>query len=824
MIQEYTFTTSSDFVFGNSIEILSGQAQLKEDSNTNIFVENFGGGSDFTYNSDLVAFNDEEFPDATVGISYSSSINADWGDCNLTGTATGSAAISNGVLRLDYADARYVTYTNVEDLDLEGKGCIKFRLTSNYTGTPVATVCFISSGTHGGNLNAIEIAHLITTGDLEATIYDSTGTLISTTTYAAFSPTSGESYTIEYNFDSVNGYYSLWMDGVFLSDATGTGLRTTPAMIRVGSNTEGAMVSNYKISNVIFYKKPQHIADIYDPYFYSQVRQSRTLLGVHQISSVNSDCSCSATYTSSINLSTARGDTAGTATGGATITGNRLDLTGGGIKYVSYDGVLNADAAQVGAVKFKVRSDYSGSPASAYHFFIACKAGGDADNTLTLYHDSDGDIKILVIDDAGADIISDAVFGSWTPVSGTTYEFELNYDFTEGETILFIDGVQLGATNTTTGERSSEIELLRVGSNYDGSTSNDSYFEDFIVFDSLQDTEDYTPGYALYESKYPETIITLPTKTYAGGAKISKFNKFLIESEVNAPRYIVNGNYWNGSAWAASSDTYATASTALDIHNNISSLTASDSAIVDVVFQSTDDFHPKGLSDKLIIEYNASLYFLGYPDIYPVEFIQTDELNSFTFTQTISGSDTITYVLVVDGVDKYWTGAAWATSSGYTQSNTAAVINTNCSSYVFVTSASVGIKAYLHSNDGSTTPKIDKIVIDYEFKATLPTTPSTCVVYGYFYDGEGSPQLGVTVFAKITVSEAWFNNETIVTKKEISVTSGADGYWELPLIPSALMTGQVGYRFKLLGKGVYVVINKIVPNETDINFINLVNL
>jgi hypothetical protein len=79
------------------------------------------------------------------------------------------------------------------------------------------------------------------------------------------------------------------------------------------------------------------------------------------------------------------------------------------------------------------------------------------------------------------------------------YEFELNWDITAGASRLFVNGKQFGATITATGVRNSSIGLLRVGGGYDSTSPLASNFgiEKLIIFNTVQNTADYTPGYCL---------------------------------------------------------------------------------------------------------------------------------------------------------------------------------------------------------------------------------------------------------------------------------------------------------------------------------------
>lgn len=187
-----------------------------------------------------------------------------------------------------------------------------------------------------------------------------------------------------------------------------------------------------------------------------------------------------ASYYSSIDADRSNGSPTGTPIGGAAIAGNQLDLAHDDYRYVDYSATGNADNPQYGIVKFYITPNYNTAPAPglAYSFFTITKADGDMTNYIELLQIETGEIVGGI---AGVTALN---FGAWSPVLGTEYLFVFYYDITAGDTKLFIDGAQQGATNTDTGLRTADIGLLRVGGNWDSIAPNPSNFtiRDFYVF------------------------------------------------------------------------------------------------------------------------------------------------------------------------------------------------------------------------------------------------------------------------------------------------------------------------------------------------------
>lgn len=389
-----------------------------------------------------------------------------------------------------------------------------------------------------------------------------------------------------------------------------------------------------------------------------------------------------AALTSTINGNWGNGTLTGTATGGAAISGSFLDLTGGTVKYVDYAANGNASHPQIGTIRFTLKPAYSGAPAAQRHLFTITSAAGSASNAMALYHRTDKTL-LLEVRDSASILQINLGFGQWTPASGTSYEFELNYDFTNGATRLFINGAQVGTTFTNSFTRGSTLGLLRLGSNRTGTSTTDISIKDFLIFDTVQHTANYTPGAAPAATRYQ-------------------------------------------------------AATAVNVVNNSG--------------------------------------------------VRADAFESFAATSTASGSDTTTFIIQVDNVDMYWTGAAWATSNGtVAQSNTAADVNTNVAALDLSSGATLKVKVLLYSNDGTTSPSVTDVTLGYNFSIVKPT-PNRVIIYGWLTESSNAGLSTATV--QLQNRAAFTNGGLLVPKSEISTTTDANGYWELSVVETATVSKQ----------------------------------
>ncbi len=192
---------------------------------------------------------------------------------------------------------------------------------------------------------------------------------------------------------------------------------------------------------------------------------------------------------SSVTADSAVGSTTGTFTGTASFFKNMLQLDGTP-EYLSYSAAGgNANFAQVGCIKISV-SNPSGPIVSI------SKSTTDNKNLLELSFDADG-YTLTVRDQAGTAFINGVILGGYDfgAINGGIDHLELNYDFTVGATRLFRNGVQVGATITSTGTRdAANINFLRVGNNFDVSLiarAQVMYVSDLQVYNTVQHTEDF---------------------------------------------------------------------------------------------------------------------------------------------------------------------------------------------------------------------------------------------------------------------------------------------------------------------------------------------
>lgn len=373
----------------------------------------------------------------------------------------------------------------------------------------------------------------------------------------------------------------------------------------------------------------------------------------------------------------------GTLAGGASVSSGVLNCDSGGNDACDYPSSTLYTTDGIFCIRFKLTPQYTGNPAADRPIFSVCKNGSSV-NRLFLQHDTSGDLQLMVRENGGAYVYNnDTLFGAYSPSTGVAETWEFNLDLVNGQTRLFIDGVQKGNTGagTSTDFQASVCDVVRLGNDQAKSLVPDFKFDDFVFFSTVQHTSNH--------------------------------------------------------------------------------------------------------ADELPYSYSETIYPTSNPTVLNNSGVLTDALDAFVAVVTAAGSDAVKFVINADSVDKYWTGTAWANSSGYAQSNTAAEINTNAASLDISSGVTLKVKAYLHSNDGSTRPSATSATVDYDFYHT-PTTANKCKVYGTLTDPSGTALAGEEVKAVPTTE--FFYDEILVFKTE-TATSDSQGRYELSLTENASYGG-----------------------------------
>lgn len=521
-----------------------------------------------------------------------------------------------------------------------------------------------------------------------------------------------------------------------------------------------------------------------------------------------------ASFSTNLNGEWGVGTLSVTALDQAAVSGGKLNLSDTGAGTCAK---LNPDnfstVIQTGAIRFKFTPLYSTRPTDTVQVLFETGKSGTNANKIILYHGFSPNHLVLNTYDSAGSLIGGIDGGTFNCVAGTEYEIEVNFDFTTGATRLFVDGVQVGSTLTATGTRTYDAAMeWGIGNNpISLAWKTQIQVRDLIVFDAVQHTSNYTPGQYTVDNNYWATTVVLPTFSPAGLSNLLLTG--FTTTEAGAPRYLVNGKYWNGSAWVTSNGSYSQASTKTQVNANLGSLAVTGITFdVSVLF---DTSASQGNVDLATFNYTIDTY-ISDAIVQNSTALEASGASAFSATTSAPASTTIGFIMNINGQDKYWSGAAWVNSNGtYAQSNTAAEVNSHIAALSMVAHATrVIVKIVMASTAETSTPSVSAMSITYVFSPILPSL-STCLVYGFLKDSQGNAISGQRiVFDLLRDNSSSYReaNGAVVSETQLTVTTESDGYFELALVKSSEFEAGGRYRVNFGQNSTRSPIDILVPD------------
>lgn len=415
-----------------------------------------------------------------------------------------------------------------------------------------------------------------------------------------------------------------------------------------------------------------------------------------------------AKFSDSINANWGGGSLTATPFNGAGISGGKLDCTAG--KYITLSAVSNADFAKIGCLRFKMTPNYTGAPASSTILFALTDAPGSVKNLIQIIHNAGNGTIILTVYDNASQLIFNSYLGAWLPTSGVGYELELNLDLEAGATRLFINGAQLGATETGTGNRAG-ANVLFLGANYGGSNNANAYFQDFLAFPAVQHAANYTPGYEVSETIYLTSNVTLPEMEHIGAGTLLLAASFETD-DFGGPRYTLqidrSGDflYWDGSEWSVSDGSFEQATDEATFNEHVELLPVDGAMFGQFKIHFSAGAVAQWVDLTRVELLETTGFLTSFQKIKPKARFEAGRLISFLEDAEKPENTSVRYTIEVDGREKYWDGEKIAESNGTIwEANT--IVELNAGAPEFISSrAFVRPVFYLRTTDNAETPEL----------------------------------------------------------------------------------------------------------------------
>lgn len=511
------------------------------------------------------------------------------------------------------------------------------------------------------------------------------------------------------------------------------------------------------------------------------------------------------------------GDLEGTLLNNATVTGGRLDASGGLTKHLTYDATGKINAAK-GSIEFVWTPNYS-VPASTSTIFKFAETSTSTNNQLFIYHDTASALRITSNRSTGTSIHSGVPFGTLFVTVGASYDFSYNWNYVDGVHQLFINGTQQGSTLASSGGRSDDttsITYLSIAND----VYSDAYYDNVITYTEPQHTAAYTSGITIPAYRYLESYAQSPLESTDGSpdGTLVSVDSWVVTGDgstqftFNTPAGVA---YWyDGAGWTLSSQTYATSNTPAEIIANIISFPFPPNT--------TEFRYGIVLSDSNTLRYISDLDITYTHQFYSTvpgscivnSGVITDQLCCFTQTgATIPAGSTQKFVLNIDGVDQWYDGNGWTVSSGYTEANDYTTVAANIEDVSFSDGENVKVKNWLTST-GTLSSSLVSVSMGYNF-AHEAESVTTCVIYGTVGDlaAQGLSSATITASSRDTIVT---NNNFL--RKSVAATTNTDGEFDISLAETETISKTMDIEIKITDLDGKVKKQKYrsltIPNQT----------
>jgi hypothetical protein len=463
---------------------------------------------------------------------------------NAMGAATSLIPAPDGYANLYAQNTQGISWTLPTDPGLIGCIKIKYYLALASLLPFASSLNLFSLGNTGSAASMIIVTIPSGTKNCAFAFYDNAGTPVYTGAITVTNVfTSARWYDIEVNFNLTNGQVSrLFIDGVLAGSYTSTATPSLSArtMAYAGLNADVTPTRGCRgyIKDFAVYTQIQHTTDyMSDMPIAGPTHIAGTITAVDAIADRSVQCKA---------LTVSEASFVPTATDGLVISGGPISNTGASFEaslsrapvakvyvgnqraltgviagagsiangkyataastasslYWALDTVPAIDPGITGCARWRWTSGFTGTRSGINPFFTMCSDATSA-NGLTLYLGSGSTAFTISAygSNTSAFVMSSDVSVASAFVTGTEYEMELNFDLSMGGKIrLFINGVLHVERTITTIQTITVRNVLAIGQiPWSVQTPSGSY-RDIVLFDAVQHTAAYTPGYSCNDS------------------------------------------------------------------------------------------------------------------------------------------------------------------------------------------------------------------------------------------------------------------------------------------------------------------------------------
>lgn len=447
----------------------------------------------------------------------------------------------------------------------------------------------------------------------------------------------------------------------------------------------------------------------------------------------------------------------------ANIVNNVLDLTTQGVSYIEYNAINNQVPASKGTIRFKYTPTLS-LPRIAGEYILDLSNGTGNVNRIWITHANNDQLQLIVKNkhgSNGATVITSGLV--LTP--GVEVEIEVGFNLIDGNNYIAVNGVIEAVTNSTAERELTGLSSILIGS-YATNRAKESSFKirDLQFFDTDLHSADFSNEIPRQVNTYEASMAIVPTITYSGLGELQSIDSVVLDSS-NAPQVLdsMNGN---------------------DIDLQIN-------------FEAGDT---RQRINQLTVNYTGQEYSKDNPIIKIKNAFYMTTLSQAKADIIKTGLDNVKFLMEIDSVFYWIDSNGQALSDGtYAQANTIEELQTALSQEAFEISpnAPVTLCMLIHCEDGSTSPVLNSISMEYGFYHSADSV-NKCLVSGVILDGSGFPVEGAEIEADSKTD--YFYGRNLITRKAI-VKSDYEGKFSISLVETETTGVKVDLKISYSYKG-----------------------
>lgn len=266
------------------------------------------------------------------------------------------------------------------------------------------------------------------------------------------------------------------------------------------------------------------------------------------------------------------GSNTGTFLGSGSVSGGQLDLTVGNSGWSCVMTSKTGSDTDILEFRMVIVPQFTGGPAAEAILFREQKGSSDTSGQILLRWKTNTQFNLGIRTSADVSAFTEDL-GGVSATSGTAIEIVGTFNCNTGAYAVYVDGVDLGVTNTTVVSRGT-IDYFEIGS---ATVAHNLLVNHIERFDTIIQTANFTSPLTVVETLYS---VADPTVLVNSGILLDSlvtFTGVVTETGGDLCNFVMNvsgtDKYHDGSSWVASDCSIAQSNTIAEVNTNAATLT-----------------------------------------------------------------------------------------------------------------------------------------------------------------------------------------------------------------------------------------------------------